>query len=544
MNQVDWEKMQEKIEIIDVLPVNNTWIQNPSNFEPIENTSLVSGDLSNLTLSDENSLTLNSYFSGINLNYYIDTDLSNVDSILDRGTHSNFSAQQYGPDLNYDILSEQNTKYNSTMLSDGFESIIWNENWNDLSSNWQEDNDPVKSGTSSARGFNLGEGPFTCDNLDMSQASAIYIDFWFRKDDTESFDFTLYYYDGTSYDLIEELDDNGSDDIWLHYSEKIIDPQYFISDFRIRFDATLGGGENVWVDDVLIVKESPDNFEIDLEIQWSDVDFSQINEELCIFVGSVSDEILKLDYWSGSQWEPLINNLLPGWNNISISSLLIESTFTIRFKGNIEISDQVASSWNIDAALLHVWTNKQSVEVIFTGYSNTDEWSQLIWNSDISWSSENITVIIQLYNYADENYPINGPGYLTYESSFINIYENMSQTISSNPTDFRNETGHWKLKITGTSNQSIEFSSKIDCIAVTETAFGALVTIQNEGSLTSHIESLWIINSTKHQRFEIDTFIGAGELSSILFTNIILPFGSSITKLTTERGNIAVFSIE
>src|SRR3989304_10403427 len=41
-------------------------------------------------------------------NYYVN-QLSNVDSSSDKGTHSNFTAQQYGPDSIYDTLTESNT---------------------------------------------------------------------------------------------------------------------------------------------------------------------------------------------------------------------------------------------------------------------------------------------------------------------------------------------------------------------------------------------------------------------------------------------------
>jgi hypothetical protein len=70
------------------------------------------------------------------------------------------------------------------------------------------------------------------------------------------------------------------------------------------------------------------------------------------------------------------------------------------------------------------------------------------------------------------------------------------------------------------------------------------ITFQNGGSLTSHIVSLWINNSTNHQRFEIDTFIAPGEITSKLYENINLPNGSYTTKISTERGNVAILPIE
>ena len=143
---------------------------------------------------------------------------------------------------------------NIVLLEDGFEDSPWDVNWNDLSSNWNDDDSIVNNGSNSARASNGNEGYFTSDDLDANGASSITLDFWFRKDDTEANDFTLFYYNGTDYSLIDELDDNGGDDVWLHFTAEITDSQYFVSNFRVRFDATLGGGENVWVDDVLITK--------------------------------------------------------------------------------------------------------------------------------------------------------------------------------------------------------------------------------------------------------------------------------------------------
>jgi len=40
---------------------------------------------------------------------YVSNNDSDVDSSVDKGTHSNFTAQQYGPDSIYDTLTEENT---------------------------------------------------------------------------------------------------------------------------------------------------------------------------------------------------------------------------------------------------------------------------------------------------------------------------------------------------------------------------------------------------------------------------------------------------
>jgi hypothetical protein len=221
--------------------------------------------------------------------FYVDSNTSDVDSNVDKGTHSNFTAQRSSPDYIDDKLTEVNNgiSSNSTLLDDGFENFSWDTNWNAIPHNWREDNYPVHSGSASAHASNYNEGYFTSDSLDASDADAIYVDLWFRKTGTDYLDFTLYYHDGSNYDLIEELDDNGADNTWLHYTAKITDNQYFVTNFQIRFDATLDYGEECWVDDVLIIKESQStNYELDLEEQWINVDFTETNEELCIYLSS------------------------------------------------------------------------------------------------------------------------------------------------------------------------------------------------------------------------------------------------------------------
>ena len=65
--------------------------------------------------------------------------------------------------------------------------------------------------------------------------------------------------------------------------------------------------------------------------------------------------ILESMYGYSSAWINLLTDLSAGWNNVTISSYLDSSTFTIRFKGGNETIDTTQDSWEIDATLLHVW---------------------------------------------------------------------------------------------------------------------------------------------------------------------------------------------
>jgi len=107
----------------------------------------------------------------------------------------------------------------------------------------------------------------------------------------------------------------------------------------------------IWIDDIVVTMPK---YEIDLEVQWTNVEYSGTDEKLCIYAGDLGDEDIRVDYWNGSGWNNLFADLTPySWNNISVS--LISPTFTIRFKGGSETSDAIKDTWQIDTALLCLW---------------------------------------------------------------------------------------------------------------------------------------------------------------------------------------------
>jgi len=71
---------------------------------------------------------------------------------------------------------------------------------------------------------------------------------------------------------------------------------------------------------------------------------------------------------------------------------------------------------------------------------------------------------------------------------------------------------------------------------------GVLFEFRNTGSLTLQIVSLWINNSTRHERYDVSLFINSGEKISYVRSDIDLPDKPYTVKAVTERGNIAVYS--
>jgi hypothetical protein len=299
--------------------------------------------------------------------------------------------------------------------------------------------------------------------------------------------------------------------------------------------------------DLVQYEAGSDNYELDLEEQWTTADYDEANEYLCIYTGSLSPEGLNVEVWNGSAWTTVMtlgsadSNT---WNNVSASNYLTSSTFTIRFKGGNETNDTVQNSWNIDATLLHAWYNEYTAEIEFTGSSNIENWTQLDWTTNSAWSTSSVNVTLQLYDYALGTYPASGNGYMAYTSdSTPNTDENKSQTINANPTDFRNATGYWKVKAKGVKTGVTQFDFKADWIEFRAVKDGGTrFAFENEGSLTSHLVSLWVNNSTHHQRYDINVFINSGETTIYVRGDISLPNKPYTVKVVTERGNIAVHS--
>jgi len=104
-------------------------------------------------------------------------------------------------------------------------------------------------------------------------------------------------------------------------------------------------------------------------------------------------------------------------------------------------------------------------EVEFTGSTNTETWSQLVWTIDSGWSIGSVAVTIQLYNYTAGGYPTSGNGYQSYtSSSTADTDETKTQTITANPTHFRNSTGYWKINAKGVKSTTTQFNFKADWV--------------------------------------------------------------------------------
>lgn len=312
---------------------------------------------------------------------YVDST-SNVDSSADIGTHGNFTAQKYTPDSINDTLTEEAiyTYSNATFIEQGFESDTTNFTLSVCQRFTGAYTDSGGSYSPHSGSWDVlfpessGAMSLTSDAMDMSGASGIYVSFWALDDDLDSGgDFYLDYWNGSAWNLIYDITDI-SDDTWTEYSSQITDSQYFVSDFAIRITSTgTQNNEAGLIDDITIKKETiaSTNYRLDIEEQFTSVNYTRTNEELCIFMGPYNtSETIYVQWYNASEstWsnvtgmESLTAN---SWNNVSVTSILDNETFTIRFLDGTQTGDTVCSEWQKDSCLLHTWETAEAQYLTF-----------------------------------------------------------------------------------------------------------------------------------------------------------------------------------
>ncbi|MDH5461983.1 MAG: LamG domain-containing protein, partial [Candidatus Bathyarchaeota archaeon] len=179
------------------------------------------------------------------------------------------------------------------------------------------------------------------------------------------------------------------------------------TNFTIRFKGGTETGDtnqDTWQIDVALIHvwhEGGESYELDLEVQWTTADYTRTNEELCIKTGTFSgSENIQVKVWNntGNSWHWVMNLTANKWNNVSITSYLTASTFTVQFLGGTETGDITQDNWNIDATLLHVWTSAS------TWLSGWDKRVKItIDHNDIDSDLSDFPVLVYLSNSSGRN---------------------------------------------------------------------------------------------------------------------------------------------
>jgi hypothetical protein len=116
-----------------------------------------------------------------------------------------------------------------------------------------------------------------------------------------------------------------------------------------------------------ITRTAFDNYEMDLEYNWTTADYNGSIEEVCIYVDyHTGSENLNVSYRDGNSWTNLATISSTGWNNFTATGLNSQF-YTIQLIGTSETSDTNIDTWEIDCIFLHVYND--------TGGPNGYNWS-------------------------------------------------------------------------------------------------------------------------------------------------------------------------
>lgn len=290
--------------------------------------------------------------------YYVDNDTSDADSSEDKGIHSNFTAQQYGPDLIGDTLTEENMGPSSSIWLDvDFFDGEWNA-WTIVGTDPYLDAIDYNASYVYVSGNlrNIGSFNFTDSGKTTETIKSASVQLYAKQSVSGKNIEVKVWVDSNWHSLGDQVTPTSWG--WMNWTATAeLNTWEKIDEAKIHIKSKAPSG-TFYVDCARLQIDyyTQDNFELDVEVQWTNVDFTETNKELCIFGGTMGSENIAVDVWNGSAWQNLFPDLTGAWNNVTVNSYLTSSTFTIRFKGSIEIGDSTRDSWNIDTAVIHAWT--------------------------------------------------------------------------------------------------------------------------------------------------------------------------------------------
>ena len=458
----------------------------PEAYNLLGSTGYVSGSVSNLTVDDGVKMVFASYLSkNPNIEDAVDTDSSNEDMSPDKGNSSNFTAQRFGPDGIFNELSEENTGFlrsenrymtSSLQTVNGLTAYSLNTTQTGTYVERSSSRSGGKTCTWGIRVWKRASNGVETEITNGNKVATV-----IRSTNSEGTQFNTWGCPQTSLlptdcIVVRIYVDLTANDVLLQefVTEQLGAFQIDSGPWTIYYwtRRSFGGGQTTAYFRFADITHNSrienfnyhlPNYQLDLEFQWTNVNYGEDNEFLCVFGGTMGSEDINVDVWQNNTWNRLITHLSTGWNNVSVSSYLTDSTFTIRFNDETGTLDTVQDQWQIDVTLLHIWTYRSRVEVEFSGSSNPYNWTGLSWTVDSAWDMEDISVTLQLYNFKEGKYPTTGDGYIAYVSSSTpNTDESKTQNMTSGPKDFRDAVGGWRLRITGEKNTQFPLQLHID----------------------------------------------------------------------------------
>jgi hypothetical protein len=130
-------------------------------------------------------------------------------------------------------------------------------NWTVYDSNLGDGNTDGNAGGLYSLTPGSGAGTLTTVDMDTNEANSMTIQLSVKHTlGVEDGDILLYYWNGTTYDLIADLNSVGPNDVWTTYTDDVNEDEYFIPDFKLKLVSDISAGE-VFIDNVSVTNTWP-----------------------------------------------------------------------------------------------------------------------------------------------------------------------------------------------------------------------------------------------------------------------------------------------
>ena len=285
--------------------------------------------------------------------YQYVTQQSNIDGVADVGTHSNFTAQQYGPDNINDTLTEANTVSNIP------ETYVYGN----AASGWATTPTYVYDNNTAtyAQAASI-TGPAWTPRLVMNLTATTVgtkIQYWVSQSNAgiyTTMNITIANATGSWTIVYSATPTQGS------YQNCTFSSSSYTAIGIERYRPSGSTSRTARANEMQAVNATwspPANYRLDLEEQWTNANYTRANRELDILTGTFNagGKTLGVQWWNttSSTWLTIISSLnASSWNNVTVVDYLTSSNFTIQFVSTTSGTTQ--SWWQIDCALLHLWT--------------------------------------------------------------------------------------------------------------------------------------------------------------------------------------------
>jgi hypothetical protein len=163
------------------------------------------------------------------------------------------------------------------------------------------------------------------------------------------------------------------------------------------------------------------------------------------------------------------------------------------------------------------------VQVKFRASDTLERWFLQAFN----WTS--LSFISSGFNVTSGHSPSGG-----WDSYAVNFTDKWSSYVRGD--------GLLLMKFHDEREEALQTGIEIDFFGARVLTSGVSFVFKNDGSLTAHVVSLWIITSAVHRHYGANAFINSGETTTYVLAGSDLPDSPCHVKAVTERGNTAVYS--